>query len=123
MSGVGDQGASAVGASAFHVCYGIRWEVDASDAATVQMLEQRRHPHQVAAKLHQFRVWWGATTIEGRYYVLVGRLIGHYGWEGEPAGRLTDAEAATIILETTDRLRAAGIEGQPAWHYQFESDQ
>ena len=111
-----------MGASAFHVCYGIRWEVDVSDAATVQLLEQRQHPHQVAAKLHRLQSWWGGTTDEGRYFVLVGRLIGHYGWEGERAGQLTDAEAAALVAETADRLRAAGIEEQPAWHYQFEPD-
>ena len=108
--------------SGFHVCYGIRWEVDASDAATVQLLELRQHPHQLAAKQHRLQTWWGVTTNEFRHFVLVGKFIGHYGWEGEPAGRLTDAEAAALVVATTQRLQAAGIEGQPAWHFQFEPD-
>jgi hypothetical protein len=111
-----------VGADAFHVCYGVRREVDAADAATVEALELRRHPWQVAAKQHRLQSWWGVTTDERRFFVLVGRMIGHYGWEGEAAGQLADAEAAAVVAETAERLRAAGIEGVPAWHFQFEPD-
>lgn len=111
-----------MGADAFHVCYGVRQEVDAGDAATVEALELRRHPWQVAAKQHQLRCWWGVTTDERRFFVLIGRMVGHFGWEGEAAGQLSDAEAAAVVAETAERLRAAGIEGRPAWHFQFEPD-
>ena len=111
-----------MGADAFHVCYGVRREVDAADVAAVEALELRRHPWQVAAKQHRLQSWWGVTTDERRFFVLVGRLVGHYGWEGEAAGQLADAEAAALASETAERLRAAGIEGQPAWHFQFEPD-
>ncbi len=93
-----------MGADAFHVCYGVRMEVDASDAATVEALELRRHPWQVAAKQHRLRCWWGVTIDERRFFVLVGRMVGHYGWEGEPAGQLSDAETAALVAETAERL-------------------
>jgi hypothetical protein len=111
-----------VGADSFHVCYGVRQEIEAADNATVEMLELRKHPWQVAAKQHRLKSWWGATIDERRFFVLIGRMVGHYGWEGEAAGQLTDAEAAAVVAETTERLRAAGIDGQPAWHFQFEPD-
>jgi hypothetical protein len=111
-----------VGADAFHVCYGVRRQVDAADATTVEALELRRHPWQVAANRHGLQCWWGVTTDEGRYFVLVGRIVGRFGWEGESAAEFSDAEIASVMAEAADRLRAAGIEGPPGWHFQFEPD-
>lgn len=111
-----------MGADAFHVCYGIRREFDAADAVTAEALELRRHPWQVAAKQHRLGCWWGVTIDERRFFVLVGQIVGHFGWEDEAAGQLSDAEAAAVAAETAERLRAAGIVGQPAWHFQFEPD-
>lgn len=109
-------------ADAFHVCYGLRREVDAFDAATIELLELRRHPWQLAALQHRLQNWWGVATDKRRCFVLVGRLVGHYGCEGQAAGLLADAEAAALMAETAERLRASGIEGQPAWHFQYEPD-
>ena len=111
-----------MGADAFHVCYGVRQEVDADDALIVEALELRRHAWQVAAKQHRLQSWWGLTTDERRFFVLVGRMVGRFGWEGEPAGQLATADAAAVATETAERLEAAGIEGVPAWHFQFEPD-
>jgi hypothetical protein len=111
-----------VSADSFHVWYGVRYEVEASDTATVELLEGRRHPWQLAARQHALQSWWGTTTDEHRIFVLVGRIVGHYGWEGESASQLADAEATTIMAVTAERLRTAGIEGRPAWHFQFEPD-
>ena len=97
-------GGALVGADAFHVCYGVRREVDASDAATVESLELRRHPWQVVAKQHRLRCWWGVTTDQRQFFVLIGRMVGHFGWEGEAAGRLSDADATALATETVERL-------------------
>jgi len=109
-------------ADSFHVCYGLRCEVEASNTGTVELLELRRHPWQLAARLNGLQSWWGPTTDENRFFVLIGRMIGHYGWEGETASELSEAEATAIMAETSERLRATEIEGQPAWHFQFEPD-
>src|SRR5689334_7093871 len=100
-----------MGADAFHVCYGLRWEIDSSSADTVAQLEQREDIRQLAARRHGLDSWWGVTTDEGRYFLLVGKLVGNFGWEGEHAANLGDAEQASIISETRATLRAAGFEG------------
>jgi hypothetical protein len=109
-------------ADSFHVCCGLRCEVDAADTETVELLEERRHPWQLAARQHRLQTWWGTTTDDDRVCILIGRVIGHYGWEGEASGQLTDQEATRIMAETAERLRTAGIEGLPAWHFQFVPD-
>jgi len=111
-----------MGAEAFHVCYGLRWEVDAANEDEVTLLEKRQDPRQVAAKRHKLNSWWGATTDQRRYFLVVGTLIGNFGWEGEHAGRLTDEAAVALVQTTKEKLQAAGFEDEPAWHYQFEPD-
>ncbi len=111
-----------MGADAFYVCYGVRLVVDADDAPTTKALELRRHPWQVRAKNHGLDFWWGDTVDERQCFALIGRLVGQYGWEGEPYRELSGAEVDRVVTETAERLLAAGIEGQPAWHFQFEPD-
>ena len=108
-----------MGANGLLVCYGLRWQVGPGE---VDLLERRQDPRQRAAKRHMLQSWWGVTTDPRTYVLLVGRLVGNFGWEGDHAARLTDAEAAAIAEETKARLKEAGLEGEPAWHYQFELD-
>lgn len=108
-----------MGANGFLVCYGLRWQVGAGE---VDLLERRQDPRQLAAKRHKLQSWWGVTTDQRTYFLLVGRLVGNFGWEGDHAARLTDAEAAAVVGETKARLKEAGFEEEPAWHYQFEPD-
>src|ERR1700722_15032921 len=102
-------------AEAFHVCYGLRWDVDAANADELTSLEKRQDPRQLAAQRHMLDCWWGVTTDEGRYFVLVGKMIGSFGWEHEHAASLEDSELARLVEETKGRLRAAGFEETPAW--------
>jgi hypothetical protein len=111
-----------MGANAFHVCYGLRWDVAAANEGEVTLLEKRQDPRQIVAKKHQLDSWWGVTTDQGSYFILVGKLIGSFGWEGEHALRLEDAELARVVEETGQKLRAAGFEDEPAWQFQFEPD-
>jgi hypothetical protein len=109
-------------AESFIVYYGLRWELGAAEGEQITLLERRRDPRQLAAVQHGLDFWWGRTTDEERYFVLLGRQVGPFGWEGESLVRLTDAEAAQLVTETRDRLRAAGFADEPAWYYQFEPD-
>ena len=111
-----------MGADAFHVCYGLRWEVDADNEQEVTLLEQRQDPRQLAARKHKLDSWWGATADQRRYFILVGKLISNFGWENEHAMRLEDADLARFVEETKQKLQAAGFDELPAWHYQFEPD-
>lgn len=111
-----------MGAESFHVCYGLRWEVDAANEDEVTLLEKRQDARQVAARQHKLDSWWGVTTDERRYFLLVGKIVAHFGWEGEHTGRLDDSEMNRVMEQTKQKLRMAGFEGEPAWHYQFEPD-
>jgi hypothetical protein len=111
-----------MGADSFHVCYGLRWEVNAGDEQEVTLLETRQHPRQLAARKHLLDSWWGVTTDQQRYFVLVGKLVGTFGWENKHASKLDDAAITRLVEETKEKLRAAGLTGTPAWHYQFEPD-
>ena len=111
-----------MGADAFHVCYGLRWEVDAANEEEVTRLERRQDLRQVAARSHSLDSWWGVTTDQGRYFLLVGKLIGSFGWENEHTGRIEDTELMRLAEETKKKLRTAGFDAEPACHYQFEPD-
>jgi hypothetical protein len=111
-----------MGADAFHVYYGLRWEVDAAKEQDVTLLEKRQDTRQVAARTHHLDSWWGVTTDQDRYFVLVGKLIGKFGRENEHASRLHDADLAHLVAETKRKLLETGLEGEPAWHFQFEPD-
>ena len=111
-----------LGADAFLVCYGLRWDVSADNQEEVTLLERRQDPRQVAARGQHLDTWWGATAAEGQYFILVGKLLGHFGWENQHASRCDDEELARIIEETKVKLLAAGFDATPAWHFQFEPD-
>lgn len=111
-----------MGAAVFHVCYGVRREIDADDSETVELLERRQHPWQLAAKCHRMQSWWGQTTNQHRYFLLVGRIVGQFGWEHSSAAQLGDSEVLALMAETSENLRNSDIDGQPVWHFQFEPD-
>jgi hypothetical protein len=109
-----------MGADAFHVCYGLRWEVESDH--DLSRLESRNDPRQLAAKRHGLDSWWGSTTNEEVHFLLVGKIVGQFGWQHEPEGRLIAEDVPRLMTETRERLRAAGLEDEPAWHFQFEPD-
>jgi hypothetical protein len=109
-------------ANLFHVCYGIRWEVDGSDDEEIGRLERREDPRILASRDCGLPHWWGSTADEGHSFLLIGEMVGHFGWEGRHAARLEDAEMVRVMDETRSKLRAAGFVEEPAWHFQFEPD-
>ena len=111
-----------MGAEAFHVCYGLRWDIDATDEDAIALLERRSDPRQLAARRHDLDSWWGITTDEGLCFLLVGKLVGSFGWEGRHSAELGDQEVAGLAEEILPKLRAAGFAAEPAWHLQFEPD-
>lgn len=111
-----------MGADAFHVYYGLRWEVIADDKEAVELLEKRQDARQLAARAHKLDCWWGVTADERRCFVLVGKRLGNFGWEHQHEAQFEEAGLATLVEETKRRLREAGFEGAPAWQFQFEPD-
>jgi hypothetical protein len=111
-----------MGADAFHVYYGLRWEIDANAEDELSLLESKGDLRQEAARRHGLDSWWGRTANEYVYFLLVGKLIGHFGWQHEHDRRLEDLAIARLMEEAREKLRAAGLGGEPAWHFQFEPD-
>ncbi|MBX6314434.1 MAG: hypothetical protein IRY99_16195 [Isosphaeraceae bacterium] len=111
-----------MGADAFHVYYGLRWEIEADAEDELSRLESEGHPRQTAAREHGLDSWWGITADEYVYFLLVGKLVGHFGWQHDHQGRLERAAVDRLMEETREKLRAAGLGGEPAWHFQFEPD-
>lgn len=109
-----------MGADAFHVFYGLRWEVDANAEEEMSLLESRDDPRQGAARKHGLDCWWGATMDENVYYILVGRLVGHFGWQHDADGLIEPSDLAELMEETQRKLRTAGFVEAPAWRFQFE---
>lgn len=111
-----------MGADAFFVTFGVRFEVDAQDEANIELLELHQHPTQIKAKDYKLQTWWGKTTDESKYFLLVGRIIGQFGRENSCDSSISVADSTRIAKETSLALRAAGFEGPAAWHFQFEPD-
>lgn len=111
-----------MGADAFHVCYGLRWEINADAEEELSRLEAKGDTRQVGARTLGLGSWWGVTAEEDAYFLLVGMLVGHFGWQHQHDGRLEGTAIPRLMEETREKLRAAGLEGEPAWHFQFEPD-
>lgn len=111
-----------MGADAFHVYYGLRWEIDANAEEELSLLESELDPRQIAARQHNLDSWWGFTAGEEVCFLLVGKLVGHFGWQHEHDGRFSDAAVTRLMEETQEKLQAAGLGDEPAWHFQFEPD-
>lgn len=109
-------------ADAFHVCYGLRWNVNSENEDEITLLEDRHDPRQLAAKRNKLDCWWGVTTDERVYFVLVGKRIAGFGWEGKHDLQMVHDELTRIAEDTKQKLRSAGFQDEPAWHYQFEPD-
>ena len=111
-----------MGADAFYVCYGLRWEVNADNEDEVAQLEKRQDPRQLAARKQKLDSLWGATTNQSRYFVLIGKILGKFGWENEHSATVEDADLARLVENTRQSLCAAGFNEPPRWYFQFEPD-
>ncbi|MBN1548507.1 MAG: hypothetical protein JW902_17790, partial [Syntrophaceae bacterium] len=74
------------------------------------------------AKQHKLNSWWGVTTDQEKYFLLVGAELGSFGWEGESNRSMSDIEVQAIVKETMGKLKDAGFKENPSFHFQFEPD-
>ena len=107
-------------AEGFILYYGLRFVV--SDEAEVELLENLTHPKLQAAAEAGLQDWWGRTTDEEIYFLLIGTELGNLGWEGVSDRQIEDDELVSIMQTTKARLRQAGFAQPPALHAQFEPD-
>jgi hypothetical protein len=109
-------------ADGFVLYYGLRWEISQDDEATINALEMRSDQRTQAARRHGLETYWGRTEQEDRYFLAVGKELGVFGREGHNVARFEDAQLLRIMDETKQKLKAAGFDGKPALHCQFEPD-
>jgi len=107
-----------MGASNFHVYYGLRFDLAGSDLTP---FERQESPQQVAAREHGLDCWWGVTNDES-HFLLLGSSIGNFGWEYLPNNSTDDAKLTQLMSDTKSKLAAAGYSDSPALHCQFEPD-
>jgi hypothetical protein len=109
-------------ADGFVVYYGLRWDINDSDEATVRALERREDQRIQSARRHGLEAYWGRTEQEDRSCLFVGKEFGCFGGEGQNVARVEDAELLRLLDETKQKLKAAGFVDIPALHIQFEPD-
>jgi hypothetical protein len=107
-------------ADAVYAFYGIRWQFDANDAETENLLELSKHPHQLAAKANGLQNWWGRCAEGEYYYLLVGKMIAKLGAENQSSVRVDDSVLASIADETRTKLLSAGFSERAAMIFEFE---
>ncbi len=107
-----------MGASSFHVYYGLRWDLTDCD---LRMYERRESPQHIAAREFHLDCWWGVTNEES-HYLLLGACIGHFGWEELGHKSTNDLAFEKLVVETKAKLIAAGYTEPPGLHCQFEPD-
>ena len=107
-------------ADAVYAFYGIRWQFDANDTETLNLLELRKHPHQLAAKASGLQYWWGRCAEGEHYYLLIGKMIAKLGAENQSSVRVEDSTLASIADEVRDKLGSAGYSDQPAMLFEFD---
>lgn len=109
-----------MGADSFIVYYGIRWEI--SDEAEIESLELKNDSRIKLTKQYKLNLWWGVTTDQEKYFLLVGAELGSFGWERESNRSISDIEVQAVVKETIVKFKEAGFKENPAFHFQFEPD-
>ena len=71
-----------MGADAFVVFYGIRYEVPVDGDSEIELLEKRKHPLQIAARNAELDTWWGCLTADADYHLFVGKSLTNSNPEG-----------------------------------------
>lgn len=106
-----------MGADRFVAIYGVKFEVGSADE-----VDSFAPPWRQAARRARLRVWSGRLTDGSPHYVVVGSLVGDFGVEGRDRQvTVTDSDLSTIASSTRERLKSAGVPGEPALHLLFEA--
>ena len=105
-----------MGADAFVVYFGVRFTVQSDEE--VEGLERRVDPRLSAARKAGLRTYWGRPTDGDPYFLLVGHEVGKFGIENTISSTLNVADLQTVTDGTSEKLRQAGFDLQPAFHFQ-----
>jgi hypothetical protein len=106
-----------MGADAFVVFYGTRYEV--GDADEADALDHHNDPRLAAAKRGKLDTYGGRLTDGEPHFLFIGRLLGVFGVEGETLKSYSADELAKIADQTRDAMAALGLPGQPQFWFQL----
>ena len=105
-----------MGADAFTVYFGIRFTVP---EAEIEALEREADPRLIAARKVKLRCCLDRLTDGDPHFLLIGHEFGSFGVEGDATASITEDEMQRIVSDTKRKLRDAGFEQPPAFHFQF----
>jgi hypothetical protein len=108
-------------ASACIVYYGLRFDIPPN--AVGALLEGHADQRIIAAKEVGLRCYWANFGAPGeRYLLFVGAQLGILGPENSSEIMIELSELMKTIQSTDEKLRRAGLAGQPQLHVQWEED-
>ena len=108
-----------MGADAFIVFYGVRFDV--GDADESESLAVKNDTRLALAKRGGLDTYIGRVTDGEPYFLFVGRRLGLFGVEGATSMSFKTEELAQLATETDTRLSALGIRGEPKFWFQLEA--
>lgn len=108
-----------MGADAFTVYYGLRFHVTEVE---LDMVQERAHPHQIAARKFGLRCYFGRPTNGLDHFLLVGAELGVFGIENKMDAMLTDEQIRTMTEAARRKLKEAGFVEEPAFIFQLVAD-
>lgn len=89
----------------------------------MELVETRAHPLVRLARANKLHVYFGdMNRPHERYQLFIGYLFANLGLEGSAEVSLGTEELTRTMTETAERLRAAGIPGEPRMWFQHEPD-
>src|SRR5687768_7989361 len=109
-----------MGADLLVVYFGLRYEIESG--GDVEGLERRDDPRMSAARKAGLSTYWGRENDAGGYYLLVGTELGRFGVESRSRAELGEGELGNVAEQTRQKLHEAGLQGEPRFHFQLDSD-
>ena len=107
-------------ADACVVYFGLRFDI-APDG--IEALETRSESRVVAARKAGLKCYWGNFGAPGeRYLLFIGAQIGVMGPENQTEVQLSAVDLEALATSVRTKLGAAGLEGTPGLHVQWQSD-
>ena len=104
-------------ADSFLAYFGLRFEISPEEIAGA---EARSDWRMVAARKVGLTCHWG--NFGDAYLLFVGKQIGVLGAEHAEEVRVSSADFLEVSARTRDKLREAGLEGEPALHFRWLPD-
>ena len=102
------------------VYFGLRFDVPAEG---IEAIETRSDPRIVAARKAGLKSYWGNFAApEERNLLFVGAQIALMGPENQSEVTLGVPEIEAVMASVRAKLQAAGLDGTPGLHIQWQPD-